>query len=148
MESIGPVTIDSSVYLSARFSDEPTHAACRELLQLLRDDRRQLILPLLVQPEVAGNLARRIGNAEAAAAHAASLLRGEHVTPVPLGSGLAAEAAQLAAEYRLRGADAVFAAVAQRYGSILITCDREQRERAAPFVRTLTPGEALEELGG
>lgn len=48
----------------------------------------------------------------------------------------------------LRGADAVYVAVARRAGCTLVTLDREQRERAAPVVRTLTPAEALVERNG
>lgn len=51
--------------------------------------------------------------------------------------------AEIASGQRLRGADAVYTAVAERFGSLLVTLDREQRERAAPLVGTRTPAEAL-----
>lgn len=52
----------------------------------------------------------------------------------------------LAATARLRGADAVYAAVAERYHTTLITLDRQQLERLAPIVRVLCPADALLEL--
>lgn len=51
--------------------------------------------------------------------------------------------ALLAAECRLRGCDAIYAALARQEGMPLITWDEQQRERAAPVVETLTPTEAL-----
>ena len=55
-------------------------------------------------------------------------------------------AAELAADYALRGADAVYVAVASRHGCTLVSLDREQRERARTVVTTRTPAEALAEL--
>jgi hypothetical protein len=54
---------------------------------------------------------------------------------VALDEDLAAEAAQLGAEARLRGAAAVYAAGARRYGAALITRDQQPLERLAPWYR-------------
>lgn len=62
---------------------------------------------------------------------------------VNLDEMLATEAGQLGAEYRLRGADAVYAAVARRYGTTLVTLDRQQLERLSPVLRVRQPAEAL-----
>jgi hypothetical protein len=40
----------------------------------------------------------------------------------------------------------VYGAVAQQYGTTLVTLDREQLARLPPAVRTLRPAEALQEL--
>jgi predicted nucleic acid-binding protein len=77
---------------------------------------------------------------------AASIAAFGHIQLVLLDDTLAQDAAELAADRALRGADALYVAVARRYGCALVTLDREQRERAAPVVRTLTPAEALAEL--
>ena len=65
---------------------------------------------------------------------------------VPLDGALADVAARLAAASRLRGADAVYAAVAQQYGTTLITLDRQQLERLPPVVRTARPADVLGEI--
>lgn len=62
---------------------------------------------------------------------------------VGLDEDLAQEAARLAAEHRLRGADSVYAAVARQYGATLVTLDRQQLERLSPALPVLTPAEAL-----
>ena len=55
------------------------------------------------------------------------------------------KAAGVAAQHHLRGSDAVYAAVALRFGSTLVTLDREQRERVAEALTARYPAEALAE---
>ena len=62
---------------------------------------------------------------------------------IPLDSTLAHQAADVAAQCGLRGSDAVCAAVALRFGSTLVTLDREQRERVAAVLTTRHPTEVL-----
>jgi predicted nucleic acid-binding protein len=56
------------------------------------------------------------------------------------------ETAKLAATSRLRGADAVYAAVAQRHKTVLVTRDRQQLERLASVIPTQTPEDFLSSL--
>jgi predicted nucleic acid-binding protein len=66
---------------------------------------------------------------------------------VPLDGALADRAAHLAATARLRGADAVYAAVAQQYATTLVTLDRQQLDRLPANIRTLCPADIVHELG-
>lgn len=59
-----------------------------------------------------------------------------NLTLVALDDALAEVAATIAADRALRGADAVYVAVAQRYGTTLVSLDHEQRERAARSSRS------------
>jgi predicted nucleic acid-binding protein len=52
---------------------------------------------------------------------------------------LAREAAELAARLRLRGADAVYVAVARKLDLPLVTWDAEQRERGGAAIVVRTP---------
>jgi SAM-dependent methyltransferase len=65
---------------------------------------------------------------------------------IPVDRVLSGLAARLAAECRLRGCDAIYAALARREGVPLVTWDEQQRNRAAPVVEALTPSEALAAL--
>ena len=56
---------------------------------------------------------------------------------------VARQAASLAATHRLKGADAVYVAVARRYGTTLVSRDDEQRTRGAAVVVCQTLQEAL-----
>jgi predicted nucleic acid-binding protein len=69
-----------------------------------------------------------------------------HVQLIPLDDALIDTAAELAADYALRGADAVYVAVARRHNCTLVSLDREQCERAAAIVATRTPAQALADL--
>jgi predicted nucleic acid-binding protein len=59
---------------------------------------------------------------------------------------LAQAAAEIAADRAVKGADAVYIAVARRFGTTLVTLDQEQARRAAPIVTVMSPQEALASL--
>ena len=136
-------TIDASVFVSAYRPNEAASETCRALLDKLRTDATPIIVPTLLVPEAAGAVSRTTGNAELARRFADALQRLPGLVWVPLDATLARQAADLAAEHALRGSDAVYAAVARRFGSTLVTLDRQQLERAAAAVDTRTPAEAL-----
>jgi predicted nucleic acid-binding protein len=105
--------------------------------------RVPVVCPEILFPEVAAAVARGLDDTELgyrAAAHLRTLPGHRFIAVDRALSGLAA---RLAAEYRLRGSDAIYAALAHQEGAHLITWDRQQRERAAGVVETLTPIEAL-----
>jgi predicted nucleic acid-binding protein len=56
-------------------------------------------------------------------------------------------AARVSASTGLKGADAVFVALAAWLDLPLVTWDRQQRERGSVFCRTMTPVEAREVHG-
>lgn len=53
------------------------------------------------------------------------------------------QASDVAAQFHTLGSDAVYAAVAIRFGTTLLTLDREQRERVGEVLTARTPAEAL-----
>jgi predicted nucleic acid-binding protein len=57
-------------------------------------------------------------------------------------------AAELAAQYQIRGCDAVYVALAQQRGATMVTLDGQQWKRVPSDVIARTPVEALAELGG
>ncbi len=139
-------TIDASVHVSALNLAEADSAASREFLALLQRYRVPLFCPTLLLVEVAAAVARVFDDSRRALALAAALRGIPTQTLVPLDDVLADRATDLAARARLRGADAVYAAVAQRYGTTLVTLDRQQLDRLSPVVRTARPTEALDEM--
>lgn len=133
------LTIDTSVYLNALRPDEVGHAASRAVIDRLKDEDVLVILPTLVLTEVASALGRA-GSSERAAMAAIGEIRAlPGTTLLPLSHRLAYAAAEIGARYRLRGSDAVFAAVALQHDATLVTLDREQLERVAAVITTSTP---------
>ncbi len=66
------------------------------------------------------------------------------IDTVAVDSTLGHQAALLAAEYRLRGADAVYVALAAARSQPLITLDQEMVQRGPAAVLRLTPSEWLQ----
>ena len=136
-------TVDASVFLNAFNPYETGHDESRRLLAHMQERATPIIVPTLLLPEVAAAVSRGRDDDELARQFAAALGRLPHLVLVPLDTTLAQQAADIAAQYRLRGSDAVYAAVALRFGSTLITLDREQRERVAASVPARYPAEIL-----
>jgi predicted nucleic acid-binding protein len=99
----------------------------------------QCAVPTLVLAEVAGAISRRTGEARLGQAALKVLLRLPGLRVVSVERRLGLEAAQLAADLGLRGADAIYVALAQRLSVPLITWDQEQRDRTLGRVVALTP---------
>ncbi|TEU10153.1 MAG: PIN domain-containing protein [Anaerolineales bacterium] len=138
-------TVDASVFLNAFNPYEVGHEESHRLLAWLQEQSVPIIVPTLLLPEVAAAVSRGREDEDLARQFAATLSRLPHLVLVPLDTSLAQQAAGVAAQYRLRGSDAVYAAVALRFGSTLVTLDREQRERAAEALTARYPAEALAE---
>jgi predicted nucleic acid-binding protein len=139
-------TIDASVWINGYDATEPGHDISRQFRDELRARYLPVVLPTLVLTEVAGSLSRTRGDVARALAFVEALRRLPHITLITLTTARARQAAELAAQHRLRGADAVYAAVALHAGTTLVTLDREQRERLVGVLPVQTPAEALAQL--
>lgn len=139
-------TIDASVFLNAFNPYEDGHDTSNQLLALLQKDAKPIIVPMLLLPEVAAAIGRGRGDTDLAKEFAATIAELPHLIWVPLDMILSRQAVDIAASHRLRGSDAVYAATAARFGSLLVTLDQEQRRRVAGVVTAVEPVEALREL--
>ena len=139
-------TIDTSVFVADLTPTESGHGESRALLDRLRADGTPLILPTLLLVELAGVIGRVHGDPERAWRVVTNLSTNPQATFVALDAALALRAADLAAGYRLRGADAVYVGVAQPAGCPLITLDAEQLRRVADVITAQTPAAALSAL--
>ena len=123
------VTIDASVFVSAFTPTEPAHKASKAFMLRVRDEAIPIIVPVLVLPEISAALARGQGKPELGLAFTQELRNFPNTTFIDVDASLANLAVEIAAQNRLRGSDAVYAAVALRFGTELITLDKEQLER-------------------
>jgi len=139
-------TVDASVFLNAFNPYEAGHADSNRFLVYLQEQAIPIIVPYLILPEVAAAISRGSGNMEWAREFASKLERLPHLVLVPLDAVLARQAVDVAAGHCLRGSDAVYVAVALRFGSVMATLDREQHDRAAGALTIYYPAEALAEL--
>lgn len=131
--------IDASVWIASVLQDEPRHRDCLVFLHRLVLEQRIATVPLLAWAEIAGALARRCQDAALGRKVVDTIAAKTWVNGVAIDQTLANEAARLAAELRLRGADAVYVALAALRREPLVSLDDEMIERAAPAVDALTP---------
>jgi predicted nucleic acid-binding protein len=133
------LVIDASVLVSYVLPMDVHHAQSVQYVRAVSLAGTQLIAPRLLLVEVGGAVTRRLG----------SNLRGqqaiERVQQLPnlrlatLSNRLLDHAQQLACELHVRGADAVYVAVADRLGVPLVSWDREHRTRATSRIQVFTP---------
>lgn len=134
-----PITIDASVFVNA-FS--PAEAGSDNSLEFIETTKRQdipVILPVLVLPEISAAIARKQNNTALALSLVDELRLFSNLTFVAVDEILADLAVEISANRRLRGSDAVYAAVALRFGTELVTLDREQLERLPEIVAVRAP---------
>jgi len=124
-----PVTIDASVFVSAFTPTEPAHRASKSFMLGLREQSIPIIVPVLVLPEISAALSRGQGKPDLGKAFVQELRNFPNTTFIDVDENVASLAVEVAADNRLRGSDAVYAAVALRFGTELITLDREQLDR-------------------
>lgn len=134
-----PVTIDASVFISAFTPSEAAHQASKRFMRTIRETETPILLPALILPEIAAAIGRGQGNSELGISFAMGVSQFPNVTLIAIDKGLAKTAAEIAATYRLRGSDAVYAAVSFRFGTRLVTLDYEQLERLKNVVTVDTP---------
>lgn len=135
--------MDASVFLNGFNPYEPDHEENRHFLEGLREQAIPIIAPTLLLPEVAAAINRGRDDAELARRFNAALRQLPHLVVVGLDETLAGQAADVAAQNRLCGSDAVYAAVALRFSSALVTLGKERRDRMGGVVSACFPSEAL-----
>jgi len=136
-------TIDASVLTNALNSREEGSQESQKFLARVEQENYEIICPTLLITEVAAALSRALGDPEKGMAFALAVRDLPDLTLIALDELLAVAAAELAARHRLRGADAVYAAVAEQYHTTLVTNDRQQLERLSGVLPVAPPAQAL-----
>jgi predicted nucleic acid-binding protein len=132
--------IDASVYIALINADEAGHAASwRWYLHAVRNGER-IIAPAIMLGEVAAALSRGMNDTELARRVVKRLQRSRSIELVAVTIALGLSAAQVAAEHRIRGCDAVYVALAQTRADYLVTLDRQQLERGSQVADVRRPG--------
>ena len=105
-------------------------------------------VPALALAEVGGAIARKTGDRQAAEMAVQYLISQPWIALHHGSETLSRGAARVAVECMLRGADAVYAALARQLGTSLVTWDQELLERAVAVVPTFTPADWLRQNPG
>ena len=139
------MVVDASVWVAAFLANDARHPEAAGLLNTLVTDGAEVSAPLLALSEVAGAISRQTGNPAVAEKAVAFLREQTWIQLAPLDDALATLAASIAAQQQLRGADAIYVALAAQGEAELITLDREMLERAPDSVIASTPSAWLKQ---
>ncbi len=134
-----PVVIDASVWISAVLEQDRFHALSRAWLDRQRRPVFGVLLPALALAEIGGAIGRISDDKVRARAVVRRVQRLRSVHIHALDYDLAVAATNLAIDLRIRGADAVYVALAARLTLPLVTWDQELLERAAGRIEVRTP---------
>lgn len=134
--------VDANVWIARILRDDRFHDESRRWLDSWWRARNRIAVPLILLSELSGALARRTGHPDVGHSAVADLGNVPRLTLVDLDDPLARQAAHLAATLHLRGADAIYVALAARLGLPLVTWDTELLDRAAKVIAVRTPSDA------
>jgi predicted nucleic acid-binding protein len=134
-----PVTVDASVFVNALSPDENGSDESAEFISRLKQEGVVLIQPTLFISEVVASIARKQDSTDIALEVLSELKKFPQLTLVDLSNDFSDFASEVAAQNRLRGSDAVYAAVTLRFGTELITLDREQLDRLPKVLSVRAP---------
>jgi predicted nucleic acid-binding protein len=135
--------IDASVHVADARPQEPHHAEARALLARVVAQNLPVFLPEIVLAEIAAGISRGTGQSALAERLAGVLRRVPQFQFVAIDRTLGDLAASIAAQFQIRGCDAVYVALAQQRDAALITLDQQQRERVPPHIVARSPAGEL-----
>jgi predicted nucleic acid-binding protein len=128
------IAIDASIWVSRIVPQDTHHETSHHWLEERVASGSAIVVPILLLADVAGAISRRTGQPQLAEQAVSYLLRLSTLRIVPLDRRLGIEAARLASELSLRGADATYIALARYLGIPLFTWDQEQFSKGGRVV--------------
>ena len=131
--------IDASVYVALANDGDPYHDRCFKWFESSVREQQPMAAPGLLLVEVAASIRRLTGSSKLAHRVLSELQEDELIELYPLTAARSEAAAKLAASIGVRGADAVYLALAEELGEALITLDRQQLERSRGVVDVARP---------
>lgn len=133
------IVTDASIWVSHLIAQEIHHGVSRRWLTVVVRSNTVIAAPALLLAEVGGAVARRTGDANLGHQAVNHILSTPNLRLVYTDSALGMLAAALAADQQLRGADAMYVAVAQRLNIPLVSWDQEQIARASGAITAYMP---------
>ena len=133
------VVVDASVWVGNFVPADRFGAPSVQWLDGYAQAGGVIFAPDLLLIEVAAAVARRTGLPAEGKTAATDLTAARYLKLVPLDEPLRDAAVALAADLRLRAADAVYVTLAARLGLPLVTWDQEQAVQAAARVTVFAP---------
>ena len=131
--------IDASVYVSLANAADRHHERCLEWFESSLHVAEPLAAPGLLLVEVTAAIRRLTGISKLARLVTSDIQEIGRLELYPLTAARSEAAADLAATVGVRGADAVYLALAKELGETLVTLDRQQLDRGRGSVDVRKP---------
>lgn len=131
--------VDASVWVSYFLEQDAHHARSHEWLTRQPYGNADFAIPNLCVVEVAGAIARRTGESDLSRVAVRYFMNSPAVHVDPSTNSFAVQASLIASSARLRGADAVYVALARRLRCPLVTWDVEMLSRVKHIVTVGSP---------
>jgi predicted nucleic acid-binding protein len=131
--------VDATVWVSRFVSIDVNYAISEEWLRSYLVGGNRIVAPTLLLVEIAGAIARRTSDPRRAQRVVDLVTQERGIRWVAVTLELGRLATDLAIGLRLRGADAIYVALADRLGISLLTWDVEQLSRGKPRVDVQAP---------
>jgi predicted nucleic acid-binding protein len=128
---MNPIVLDASLWVARLVPQDVFHEAVKTWMAVQLENGVIFLAPALLLAEVGGAISRRTNAPELGQQALENLNHLPGLQIVEMDAALMDQAAQLAAELGLRGADATYVAVAAHLDLALATLDDDQRRRAA-----------------
>jgi len=135
------IVADASVWVAAALAEDINHDVSRRALDEWMDAGGIVAAPTLLLSEVGGAVSRRSASDGLASSAVDALVHNPRLQFMPLDVSLATNAARLAIELHLRGADAIYVALARRLNAPLVTWDNDHLQRCGAVVTVSSPAE-------
>ncbi|MCA9951618.1 MAG: type II toxin-antitoxin system VapC family toxin [Anaerolineales bacterium] len=131
--------VDTSVLLSALIPIDTHHTSCKAWLDRIIEAKQQVSAPSIILSEVAAPLGRAHNKPQVGEKLVQHIMNSPYMNLIPVSIPLAKRAAIIGANYKIRGCDAIYVALAELLDEELVTLDQQQAERAKSIVRVYHP---------
>jgi predicted nucleic acid-binding protein len=133
------VVVDTSVWISRILEDDSNHQAAKAWTDSYLLNGGILIAPALFVTEIAAAISRQTRQPSYARAIIAQLHGMFNLQLVAIDEELIDGATEIATDLGLRGADALFVALAARLNVPLVSFDNEQLLKSVALIETIRP---------
>src|SRR5439155_4609959 len=133
------VVVDASVWASLLMPPDSNHAASLSWSSRYVTAGGLIIVPEFMLVELAAALVRQTNQPTTVKQIVRGLYQGV-LKIQPVDTNLLRVALDLAADLRLKGADAIYVALGHQLGVPLVSWDKEQLQRSSVLIEAYTPG--------
>lgn len=133
------VVIDTSAWVSSLVRTDGNYISARRWMNQHISSGGLFVAPVLLVVESAATFSRSAGNPGSGYAAIAQLRSFPFMRLIPIDQAIIDDAADIAAQFGIRGSDSIFVAVAKQLAIPLVTFDHEQLTRPITIISTIKP---------